>query len=198
MNIVNTILTLYNKTTTDDKNKSVGATSARNETDEEKHITLEDLQHEIETLKGVEISNFINKVYNFVIDVKIHQLQKELENFRIYFRNFIKESEIDTTKSTFLEIEELEKRKKKIDEIKDTETVKLFKIIMNDYKTIIDDNLLTMEKIKNLALFLNYEIDEYQAEIFLKFVKYGNSKGGWRTFNYYSLNEVNFNELIKI
>ena len=189
MNIVNTILTFYNKTNNDDKS---------NETTEENHITLEDLQHEIETLKGIEISNFINKVYNFAIDVKIHQLQKELENFRIYFRNFIKESEIDTTKSTFLEIEELEKRKKKIEEIKDTETVKLFKIIMNDYKTIIDDNLLTMEKIKNLALFLNYEIDEYQAEMFLKFVKYGNSKGGWRTFNYYSLNELNFNELIKI
>ena len=110
MNIVNTILTFYNKTNNDDK---------INETVEEKDITLEDLQHEIETLKGVEISNFINKVYNFAIDVKIHQLQKELENFKIYFRNFIKESEIDTTKSTFLEIEELEKRKKKIEEIKD-------------------------------------------------------------------------------
>ena len=66
---------------------------------------------------------------------------------------------------------------------------------MNDYKIIIDDNLLTMEKIKNLALFLNYEINEYQSEMFLKFIKYGNSKGGWRTFNY---NNVNYNEILKI
>jgi len=167
-------------------------TKSNDESSETK--TINDLEHEIEGLKGIEIQNFIDKIYEFIIDIKLNQLQKYLNEFKIYFRNYIKEYKIDVSKSTFLEIEENEKRKQLEENMKDTETVKIFKIIMNDYKTLLDK--MSLDQIKHFAQFLGIELDEYAAEMYLKFIKYGNKNGGWREYNYSMIGAEQLKELI--
>lgn len=186
MNLIDTIKSFYSSTLPSNKSES-----------EVSKITIEDLNHEIESLKGIEIENFIGKIHSFIIEIKLKQLQKYLDEFKLYFRSYIKEYSVDVSKSTFLEIEENEKRKQIEETLEDTETVKIFKIIMNDYKTLLDSkidlNPLTIERIKSFAHFLNRDIDEYTAIMYLKFINYGNKNGGWREYNY-SL--INLNDLL--
>jgi hypothetical protein len=182
MNLLDTIKNFYS------------STSLTKIEPEQSKITIEDLNHEIETLKGIEIQNFIDKIHSFIIEIKLKQLQKYLDEFKLYFRQYIKEYKIDISKSTFLEIEENEKRKQIEETLEDTETVKIFKIIMNDYKTLLDSNSdLTIERIKCFAQFLNRNIDEYTALMYLKFINYGNKNGGWREYNY---STINLNDLL--
>ena len=197
MNLLDTIKNFYSITST---------SSNKNELKQPK-ITIEDLNHELESLKGIEIQNFIDKIHSFIIEIKLQQLQKYLNEFKLYFRSYIKEYKLDASKSTFLEIEENEKRKQAEETLEDTETVKIFKIIMNDYKTLLETKIetkaetkteskmetLNIDRIKHFAQFLNRPIDEYAAEMYLKFINYGNLNGGWREFNY-SL--INLNDLL--
>ena len=183
MNLFDTIKSFYSSTLPSNNSES-----------ELPKITIEDLNHEIDSLKGVEIQNFIDKIHSFIIEIKLKQLQKYLDEFKLYFRSYIKEYSVDVSKSTFLEIEESEKRKEVEKTLEDTETVKIFKIIMNDYKTLLDlKTEISIERIKYFAQFLNRDIDEYAATMYLKFIKYGNKNGGWREYNY-SL--INLNELL--
>ncbi len=182
MNLFDTIKSFYSLTSNPTKDV------------EESKITIDELSHEIESLKGIEIQNFIDKIHSFIIEIKLKQLQKYLDEFKLYFKKYIKEYSIDVSKSTFLEIEENEKRKQLEESLEDTETVKIFKIIMNDYKTLLDSHSeLNVERIKHFAQFLGREVDEYAAEMYLKFIDYGNKNGGWREYNY-SL--INLKELI--
>jgi hypothetical protein len=182
MNLLDTIKNFYSSTLPSTKSE------------EPAKISFEDLNHEIETLKGIEIQNFIDKIHSFIIEIKLKQLQKYLDEFKLYFRMYIKEYKIDVSKSTFLEIEENEKRKQLEETLEDTETVKIFKMIMNDYKTLLEPNSeLKIDRIKYFAQFLNRDIDEYAADMYLKFINYGNKNGGWREYNY-SL--INLNDLL--
>lgn len=171
----------YNKTVSTDDNN------------EDNENNLNELLKQVEMLHDVEIKDFVAKLSEMIKNVRLLQLSRELENFKIYFHSLLKEFAIDTSKSTFLEIEELEQRRKKLQNVEDTETVKIFKIIMTDYKTIVDNSLLTFEKVQYFAKFLNRDIDEYTAKMFIKFIEHGNKNGGWRNYNY---NTINLNELL--
>lgn len=174
------ITNFYTRTTPAEENKN-------------SEIDLNELLKQVEKMHDVEIKDFTIKLSEMIKNVRLSQLSRELENFKIYFHSLLKEFAIDTSKSTFLEIEELEKRRKKLQSLEDTETVKVFKIIMTDYKSIVDNDLLTLEKVQYFAKFLNREIDEYDSMMFIKFIDYGNKHGGWRNYNY---NTLNLNELI--
>ena len=181
MNLFDTIKNFYTSTKPEVKDEP-----------EDISTQIEKLNNEIKTLQGVEVQNFVDKIHSFIVEIKLNQLNKYLHEFKIYFRNFIKEYKVDVSKSTFLEIEENEKRKQLEESMEDTETVKIFKIIMSDYKTLLDSEL-SIDRIKYFAQFLNREIDEYVASMYLKFIEYGNKNGGWREYNY-SL--INLNDLV--
>jgi len=183
MNLFDTIKKFYNSTSFENIN----------ENDESSNCDkIKQLEEEINSLQSVEIQNFIDKIHSFIVEIKLNQLSKYLNEFKLYFRNYIKEYKVDVSKSTFLEFEDSEKRKQLEKTLEDTETVKIFKIIMNDYKTLLNPDL-TIERIKYFAQFLNIEIDEYAAQMYLKFINYGNKNGGWQEYNY-SL--INLNDLV--
>lgn len=183
MNLFDTIKKFYNSTSSENTNTSDEFSNCDK---------IKQLEEEINSLQSVEIQNFIDKIHSFIVEIKLNQLSKYLNEFKLYFRNYIKEYKVDVSKSTFLEFEDSEKRKQLEKTLEDTETVKIFKIIMNDYKTLLNPDL-TVERIKYFAQFLNIEIDEYAAQMYLKFINYGNKNGGWQEYNY-SL--INLNDLV--
>ena len=138
------------------------------------------IEKDIETLEGIEINEFAKKIHELIIEVKLNKLTEYLNLFKIYFKDYIK---YDISKLDILSFDK---------KIQDDETSKIFKIIINDYPSLIENNL-NFERLNHFAQFLNITIDENEAKTFLKFIQHGNKNGGWKDYNY-SL--INLNELI--
>lgn len=143
-------------------------------------IDLKLIEKDIETLNGVEIDDFVKKIHELIIEVKLNKLTEYLNLFKIYFKEYIK---YDISKLDILSFDK---------NIQDDNTAKVFKLIINDYSSLIDDNF-DFERLNHLAQFLNISIDENESNAFLKFIHYGNKNGGWKNYNY-SL--INLNELL--
>jgi hypothetical protein len=133
-------------------------------------IDLETLEHDINTLNGVEIDDFVKRIHEMIIEIKLNQLSEYFNRFKLYFKDYIK---FDISKLNMIICN---------NEINDTESVKLLKVIIDQYSELIND--INIDRIKSFAHFLNITIDETEIEYYLKFIRYGNMNGGWRQYNY--------------